>query len=214
MRLSGIASLTGTKPAKRFSEMGRLREIWPTNRSPVRRRQPAAHPAASSVRSGLRACAHGGDTPTSAAMGARSMARTFGDRLRTPTSDARRSPLPRQGPDQCVTVTNYPVPPQSPGREVSSNCVASAWGPRCDACRSTRDGRNPSTADAPACPCYSGGTASAYRSCGCFDNRHIWRGDRSADTATMHAGHGRPSDQSVARAVVRSGNTPARTNSS
>ena len=83
-----------------------------------------------------------------------------------------------------------------------------------DACRSTRDNRNPSTAGAPKSPCCSAGTASAYRSFGCPGNHHIWRRDRSTGRAAMRGGCGRRSDQSVTRTVVRSGRTPARTNSS
>jgi hypothetical protein len=83
-----------------------------------------------------------------------------------------------------------------------------------DACRSTRDNRNPSTAGAPTSLCCSAGTASAYRSFACPGNDRIWRGDRSTGRAAMRGGCGRRSDQSVTRSVVRAGRTPARTSSS
>jgi hypothetical protein len=100
------------------------------------------------------------------------------------------------------------------GSGVSSAYARSAWGASADACRSTTDGRNPSTAGGPTSPCCSAGTANAYRSFDCFGNRHTWRRDRTTGKATTLADHGRLSDQSAARAVVRSGRTPARTNSS
>lgn len=83
-----------------------------------------------------------------------------------------------------------------------------------DACQSTRDDRNPSTAGAPTSPCCSADTASAYRSFGYRGNHHIWRRARSTGRAAMRGGRGRRSDQSVTRTLVRSGRTPARTNSS
>jgi hypothetical protein len=83
-----------------------------------------------------------------------------------------------------------------------------------DACRSTRDNRNPSTAGAPTSLCCSAGTASACRNFGCSGNHHIWSRDRSTGRAAMRGGCGRRSDQSVTRSAVRSGRTPARTSSS
>ena len=83
-----------------------------------------------------------------------------------------------------------------------------------DACRSTRDNRNPSTASAPTSPCCSAGTASAYRSYGCRGNHHIWHRDRNTGRTAMRGGCDRRSDQSVTRSAVRSGRTPARTSSS
>lgn len=118
---------------------------------------------------------------------------------------------------QYVTVTNYGAAQgysDAGGHRPSSTCAPSAWGACGDACPSTRGGRNLSTASAPGCPCCSGGIASAYRSCGYFGTHRIWRRVRSAGKAAMRGGHGRRSDQSVTRAVVRSGSTPARTNSS
>ena len=104
---------------------------------------------------------------------------------------------------------------RSPGRSHARTGPLSGSGGACgDACRSTRDNRNPSTAGAPASPCCSAGTASAYRSFGCPGNHHIWRRDRSTGRAAMRGGCGRRSDQSVTRSVVRSGRTPARTSSS
>ena len=101
------------------------------------------------------------------------------------------------------------------GRGRSRPLAAQAARRRCgDACRSTRDNRNPSTAGAPASPCCSAGTASAYRSFGGPGNHHIWRRDRSTGRAAMRGGCGRRSDQSVTRSAVRSGRTPARTSSS
>ena len=97
------------------------------------------------------------------------------------------------------------------GRKPPPSGAGDAYG---DACRSTRDNRNPSTAGAPKSPCFSAGTASAYRSFGCPGNHHIWRHDRSTGRAAMRGGCGRRSDQSVTRSAVRSGRTPARTSSS
>ena len=118
---------------------------------------------------------------------------------------------------QYVTVTKCPAAQGHSDTRLAG--ISSAGGPTArnacgDACRSTRDGRNPRIACAPACPGYSAGIASAYRSCGCSGNHRTWRGDHSSGMAAMRGGRGRRSDQSATRAIVRSGSTPARTNSS
>lgn len=134
--------------------------------------------------------------------------------LAPPRAPHPRFPAHRR---QYVTVTNHSAAQGywvTGAGGVSSACGPTAWGGCDDACRSTRDGHNPSTAGAPACPCCSGDTASAYRNSGCSDTHRTWHGDRRTGTATRRGGRGRRSDQSAARAIVRSGSTPARTNSS
>lgn len=127
-----------------------------------------------------------------------------------PDPPSRLSPAIRHC-DECgcgARLLGYDVGSASPA------CAPTVWGACVDAYRWTRGGRNRSTAGEPACPGCSADTASACRSFGCFGNHYIWCGGRSAGTAAMRGARDRRSDQSAARAAVRSGRTPARTNSS
>jgi hypothetical protein len=86
-------------------------------------------------------------------------------------------------------------------------------GVRAYGCRSTTGGRNLDTADEPSCPWCSAGTANVWRSSWCFGTRRSGR-RCTGGTAAMRDGPDRRLGQSATRFTVRSGSTPALTNSS